>query len=200
MTSLFAPENAPFAAALILMLGLGLGQLAGLSGAVDADGEGHGAGPLAWLGVGRVPLMVVLLLLAFVFGVLGFAGQRIAAAVLGAPVSAWLAGPLAFALALPLTRAAARFVGDVFPEIETSAVETEALIGRHATIVVGRAAQGAPARARVVDAFGQAHFVMVEPDDARSRFEEAEEVLLVRRERHLFRAIATGAHLLPRSI
>lgn len=203
LASLAAPENVVFAAALALMLLIGaveaIGLGAGSFGAeLPADADGIDGGPLAWLGVGRVPLLVVLVAFLAIFGVVGLAGQQAAAGLLGGPLSAWIAAPAAAAISLPATRLAARGLARVLPGDETSAIELDELAGRSAVLVSGRAELGHAARARAEDRFGQAHYVMVEPDRSGVTFREGEAVLLVRREGHLFRTIARGDALLPR--
>ena len=64
------------------------------------------------------------------------------------------------------------------------------LIGRRATITDGVARTGSPARARVRDVHGQAHYVMVEPHEQSSELHSGDEVLLVRREKDQFYATA----------
>jgi hypothetical protein len=83
------------------------------------------------------------------------------------------------------------------PRDETTAIDLVALVGREAEIVIGRAAKGNPARARVVDHFGQTHHVMVEPDNDGQTFGEGERILLVRQEGENFRAITRGDAYLP---
>jgi len=55
---------------------------------------------------------------------------------------------------------------------------------------VGTARAASPARAKVKDAFGQPHFVMVEPHQPGTELAEGETVLLVRREGQLFFGVA----------
>lgn len=192
---LFAPEAIVFSAALVLMLaigaiealGLGLGDL-GLD--VDVD-----AGPLDWLGVGRVPVLVLLVAFLAAFGSLGLAGQQAATALTGGLITPWIAVPAAFVAALPVTSLLARLLARVLPRDETTAFEIDDLVGRAGTIVVGHARSGAPARTRVVDPHGQPHHVLVEPNDPATSFEEGDTVLLVRREGDRFRAIL---HTSPR--
>lgn len=185
------PQNQPFAVALALMLGLLVLQLAGLGGdgGHDADTDADADGPLAWLGAGRVPLMVVLVILLTAFGLLGLKAQAVAQMVRGAPLSAFLVAPAAFLLALPITRFAARLVGRLLPSVETAALPRDALVGRRASITVGRAAAGSPAQARVRDPLGGIHHVMVEPEASEGALAEGAEILLTRREGETFRAI-----------
>jgi hypothetical protein len=72
------------------------------------------------------------------------------------------------------------------PSDETTAVAIGSLVGRRAEIVIGIARRGSPARARVRDVHGQAHYVMVEPTDEDGLIEAGATALLVRREGELF--------------
>lgn len=197
---LLAPCCVPFTAALALMAVIGAVEAAGLGGAhgIDID-AGADARPLGWLGAGRVPMLVLIVLGLFAFGAGGLVLQRLADAI-GGPLPLVIAVPAAAIAALPLTAMLSRAAAAVLPRDETSAVHLDELVGRAATLVVGRAAPGSPARARVLDRFGMAHFIMVEPDNDGQSFAEGEEVLIVRRDAGGFRAIATGRHLLPKAL
>ena len=194
---LLAPETVPFSVALLVMLMIGAVEAFGLGvGAVDldagADVNAEGGDLLGWLGIGTVPLLVVLVVLLALFGLIGMAGQQLAAALLGAPVSPWIAAPAALVLALPLTGSCARFLGGILPHDETTAVSLDSLVGKRATIVVGLAGPGSPARAQVRDAYGQAHYVMVEPIEGGATISEGETVLLVEREGNIFIGLSEG--------
>jgi hypothetical protein len=195
---MMAPENLPFAVALVLMLMIGAVEALGLGmGAIHLDGHGdvHADGDLlGWLGLGRIPLLMLIVVLLALFGMIGIAGQQIADALTGAPFSPWLAGPAAFVASLPLTGLAARGLARVMPHDETTAISLEDLVGRRATIVVGTARQGSPARAGVRDRHGLTHYVMVEPTDAQS-VGEGGTLLLVRREGEIFVGLAEGQDL-----
>jgi len=189
---MMAPENLPFAVALVLMLMIGAVEAMGLGvGAVGVDAD---ADLLGWLGLGRIPLLMLMVVLLALFGLVGITGQQIAAAFLGAPLSPWIAGPAAFVASLPLTGLAARGLQRVLPADETTAVSLEELVGRRATVVVGTARQGSPARASVRDRHGLTHYVMAEPTDAQT-VAEGGTLLLVRREGEIFVGLAEGQDL-----
>ncbi|MBX3594271.1 OB-fold-containig protein [Sphingomonas sp.] len=194
LTFLFAPENVIFVSALILMLLLGVVQAIGLGGHAHFDAPDW----LDWMGFGQVPLLVVVVLLLASVGLTGLIGQQIAHDLFGGLLPAWIAVPGAAALALPMTAVSARLLAPILPHDQTTAIDIGDLVGRGAIIVTGRAAPGSPARARAEDWYGQAHYLMVEPDTVGQAFDEGERVLLVRREGDVFRAIATGDHHLPR--
>jgi hypothetical protein len=194
---MLAPENLPFAVALVLMLMIGLVEAVGLgAGAVHLDADADvDAGLLAWMGVGRIPLLMAIVVLLALFGLIGIAFQQLATAFLGAPLSPWIAAPAAFVASLPLTGFAARGLARILPQDETTAIPLDDLIGRRATIVVGTARIGSPARASVRDHHGQTHYVMVEPTDERESVGEGRCVLLVRREGDIFIGLAEGEPL-----
>lgn len=187
MDLLIAPEAVVFTAACVLMLAIGAIEALGLGGGdVDLDLD---SGMFDWLGVGRVPLLVLLVAFLAAFGSVGLAGQQTALEWTGALLSPWIAIPAALVVALPLTAGLSRILARVIPQDETTAFEIDDLVGRAGIITVGRAASGSPARTRVVDPHGQAHHVLVEPNDPAESFAEGDTVLLVRREGIGFRAI-----------
>jgi membrane protein implicated in regulation of membrane protease activity len=185
------PENLPFSVALLVMLMIGAAEAIGLgAGAVhvDAHADAHAEGGdlLAWLGIGVVPLLIVLVVLLAWFALIGIGLQQLASSLWGAPLSPWLAAPAALVAALPLTGIGARALARLLPGDETTAISLQALVGRRAEIVVGEARRGSPARGRVRDFHGQTHYVMVEPTDEDGRLATGETALLVRREGELF--------------
>lgn len=186
---LVAPAAVVFTAALVLMLAIGAIEALGLGASgleLDLDLD---SGLLDWLGVGRVPLLVLLVAFLAAFGGLGLAGQQVALLTTGALLSPWLAIPAALVAALPLTALLARGLARIMPRDETTAFEIDDLVGHAGKITVGRASAGSPARTRVIDPHGQPHHVLVEPNDPAVTFEEGDTVLLVRREGPRFRAI-----------
>jgi hypothetical protein len=190
---LAAGENLAFVIALGTMILIGLVEAVGLgSGALghDIDLDGHGEW-LGWLGFGRLPLLMLLVVFLACFGVIGLVGQQLALSHLGALLPGWVAIPAAGAAALPATGGMARLVGRIMPQDETTAIGIDQLVGLHAEILIGTAAHGSPAKARVRDFHGQTHYVMVEPDSPDASFAEGAEILLVRRENHIFRAISS---------
>jgi len=199
---LFATENIVFVSAIVLMLLIGAVQAIGIAGDFDLDIHGDADLPgwlgLGWLGLGRLPLLMLLAIFLALFGMIGLIGQHLLLDFAGAMLSPLIAAPAAFLASLPLTGFAARSLAPLLPRDQSSAVPLDALTGSFARIVTGVARSGSPARARVEDAYGQAHYVMVEPDNAGQTLEEGETILLVRREDHVFRAISHGDHYLPR--
>ena len=184
-----APANLPFSVALLLMLMIGAVEALGLGASaahLDIDSDLDGGGDLlGWLGVGRVPLLMLLVLFLAFFGLVGLAIQQFAG-----PLTLWIAAPAAAAAALPLTGLGARGLGRIMPGDETTAISLDSLIGRRGTITIGTARRGSPAQARVRDMYGQVHYVMVEPYDDNQAIGEGEGVRLDRRDGNIFIALA----------
>src|SRR5688500_623199 len=159
-----APANWPFSVALLIMLMIGAVEALGLGASavhldVGADLDA-GGDLLGWLGIGKVPLLMLLVVFLALFGLIGLAIQQLAG-----PLPLWIATPAAAVAALPLTGLGARGLARIVPGDETTAVSLDSLVGRRGTITVGTARRGSPAQARVSDIHGQAHYVMVEPYD-----------------------------------
>jgi hypothetical protein len=204
--SLLAAYNLPFLIALGALAVLAVMQLTGVgevidgAGDFDADGGlelgGFGDALMSLLGLGRVPLMIWLASLLLTFGAVGLIGQSVIAGLIGAPLSAGWAALFAGGAALPLNSLAMRPLGAVMPKDETTAIGLDELVRRDAEIQIGMARTGSPARAKVIDVHGQAHFVMVEPHDAAQQFNAGDTVLLVRREGQTFFGVQYESPLL----
>ena len=209
--TLLEPHKMPFAAALVIMLVLAIVQLIGVAdfgdADIDLDADSDGLpdagmfdGLLTLLGIGRIPLTIWLALFLFLFAGIGLSIQEFAESLTGAPLYSWLAAVVAAGLTLPVTGVLARPLGRIMPKDHTTAVSTESLIGRRATITVGIARAGSPARAKVRDVHGQTHHVMVEPHEEASEIHAGDEVLLVRREGNQFYATALSERRLSPTI
>ncbi|HEY6964037.1 MAG TPA: OB-fold-containig protein [Erythrobacter sp.] len=204
--SLLAPHNLPFVLAFGALALLAVVQLTGVGDAIDGAGDfdtadglemgGFGDALTTLLGLGRVPLMIWLASLMVIFGSVGLIGQGALAGLLGAPLSAGWAALAAGAAALPLNSLLMRPLGAVMPKDETTAIDLDDLIRRDAEIQIGTARAGSPARAKVIDIHGQAHFVMVEPHDAARELNAGDTVLLVRREGPTFYGVHYESPLL----
>ncbi|GGC06974.1 hypothetical protein GCM10011352_36550 [Marinobacterium zhoushanense] len=206
MAFLFADANYPFAVALVLMLiiavlegalvviGLGLSQfvdalLPEVDLSIDGDAPNLGLSRfLAWLRIGQVPVLIILVLLLMLFGLSGVALQSLMQSTLGFTLPAIVAAVPALAVALPLTRLLAGTLGKVLLKDETEAVSSASFIGQIATITLGEAREGSPAEARLRDRFGTTHYMMVEPDDGES-YGAGESVLLVQKQGAVYRCI-----------
>ncbi len=193
MELFLTPESWPFTVAVLLLLAIavleGLALLVGmsLSGWFDhlvpdaAHGiEGVSDSWLGWLHVGKVPILVLLVILLTAFALMGYVLNALVHETLGfyppAPVSA----VAAFLGALPVVRVSGAAIARLIPRDETSAVSFESLVGRIAVIVNGTARVGYPAEARVKNEHGQTLYVRVEPNGENLQLGPGESVLLVK--------------------
>ena len=134
----------PIAVGLVLIAGsaLGLGHDAGHEVGHDVHhdvGHGHGhdghhessfAKALSLIGIGRAPLMVVLMMMSLLFGGIGFASNTLLAPVLRTPyVYFWLSLAAAFFGMVILTAKLARFIAKVMPSTETYSITKQDLVG-----------------------------------------------------------------------
>jgi len=185
------PPYLPFAIAFLVMIGIGLIEAIGLGfGSLDLHGDvapSGSAGLLDWLGLGRdIPILIWLTSLLACFTLTGVALQNIAVAVVGGPLAWWLACGIALLLGGLLNTRAANGLMRIMPSFETTAISTDDLLARRGVILEGTARRGAPARAKVVDHYGQAHFIMVEPHNDKDEITSGQSALIVRREGPIF--------------
>lgn len=153
---------------------------------VGADAGGI-ASALSWLGLGKVPLLIVLAAFLGAFGAIGMVLQNSFHGIFGNYLSVFIAAPVALVASLPVTRILSSGVAKIFPKEETDALSTDSFIGRIATIIRGEAHSGNPAEAKLTDAKGTAQYILVEPDEADVKFTAGEEILLVEKEGAVFR-------------
>jgi len=202
--SLFAEYNLPFAIALGIMLLLTFLQFIGLGdfdfGAdvdldadIDAGAEvgdptsaGLGGALTTLLGLGKVPVFIWLMTFLFLFALIGMGVQGFAGELTGSPLYSWLAALIAGGASVPVTATLVRPIGALMPQDETSAVRLDSLVGKRGMVTTGKAEKGSPARTKVRDRFGHAHYVMVEPHEDASVIPAGDQVLLVRREGQTF--------------
>jgi hypothetical protein len=198
---LLTPAYLPFVLSFLIMLGIGLIEVVGLGlGHLDLDADGPpdaGDSVLGWLGLGgELPILIWLTSLLGCFTVAGLAAQQVTTALAGTPLHPALAVGVALLAGTALNTFAANGLARVMPGFETTVVTTDDLLRRRGTILEGTARRGSPARAKVVDHHGQAHFVMLEPHDDGDVIAAGETALLVRREGKLFFALPERPTLL----
>lgn len=196
-----APENLPFGVGFTLIVCIalieGLGMLVSISpsNALDnllpeIDSDGGLDQILGWLHVGKVPLLVLVLLFLAGFTVFGYSMQLVALATLGSYLPATVAGLLAVPAGMATVRGLGTLIAHIVPRDETSAVSAHSLIGRVGVIIGGEARRGLAAQARVRDAHGRSHYLMVEPDVDGETFKEGVQVLIVSKSGAFYRCIA----------
>lgn len=202
ITSLFtAPETWPFGVAFALIVGIalieGLGMLVSLSPSnwlddllPDVDGDTGLDRVLGWLYIGKVPSLVLLVLFLTGYAIFGYSLQKVAHGLLGGYLPVWLAGLVAVAPGMATVRSLGALIAHIIPRDETSAVSEMSLIGRAGVVSAGAARRGLAAQARVRDAHGRTHYLMVEPDVGDEVFDEGAQILIVRKAGAFYRCIA----------
>lgn len=203
----FASETAPFAVAVGLTLSIAVIELLGLLlGAqpsamvdsalpdLDADIPDVELGPLSqslsWLSFGKLPALVVLILVASSFGLCGFALQEALRRTLGFALDPWIASIPAVIGAAFVTHHVGLTIARIIPKEETDAVSTKAFVGRVATVFRGVAGPGAPAEAKLTDIHGKTHYLLIEPEEGETVMPEGSEVVIIRQQGSIYRAIS----------
>ncbi len=213
MEFLTVSQNMPFSVALAVMVGIALLEgVASMLGAgvshfldallpdldlsADIDIQvphGHSMSAfssfLSWLRVGQVPVIILLVVFLTAFGLIGLGLQWLSSHVLGFLLPGVVAAVLALVFSLPVVRMAGGVLGAIIPKDETDAVTEASLVGRVATITIGTASTASPAEAKVKDQHGLTHYIMVEPDDVKVSMPSGSQVLLVRYETNIYKAI-----------
>lgn len=208
-----ASQNMPFTVALTVMFGIavleGITTLlgAGVSSLLDAllpEADIHLHAEidaseipattglsrfLSWLRVGQVPVLILLVVFLTAFGLIGLGIQALTSNILGFLLPGVVAAIGSLFLSLPVVRIAGGGLQRMMPKDETEAVTEESLVGRIATITIGKAAKGSPAEAKVKDQHGLTHYIMLEPDEDGITMHSGTQVLLVRYETNIYKAI-----------
>ncbi len=155
----------------------------------DAGGSSALSSVLGFFGIGTVPFLVVLVAFLTSFGLVGLGIQYLMSSLTGAYLPATIAAMPALVVGSSLSGRIAVFFGRLIPAVETDAVSSESFVGRVAEVTLGTAREGEPARARLRDAKGHSHRVLVEPDLPGQTLPQGSRVLLVSRNSSVFRAI-----------
>jgi hypothetical protein len=201
MSLLTASQNLPFGVALALIIGIalleGLGLMLSTSPSNMLDEvmpevgtEGGLDRVLGWLHLGKVPVLVLLLLFLAGYALFGYGLQMVVKGLTGSYLPAWLAGVLAVPSGLATVRGLGAIVAHIVPRDETSIVSEQSLVGRAGVVTGGQARRGYAAQARVRDAHGRTHYLMIEPDIDDEIFEPGAQVLIVRKVGAFYRGIA----------
>jgi hypothetical protein len=213
IATLFSGPFQPFTIAAVIMLGILALELASLamgnplSGVVDglfdhdlgaphgdAPSEGVMATAFDWLNPGRVPLLVILVIILAAFAMAGLLLQTVLATILF-PLPGAAAAALVFPFVFPMTRWSTRIVSKVVPRDESYALAEQDFVGMTGVVTVGPARAGVVARARIVDARGNVHFPRVEPFDVAETYPEGTPILVVEVRSHVLAVSRADARL-----
>lgn len=143
---------------------------------------------LDWLHLGRVPVLIWLIIFLTTYALFGFTVQAISYYFTQSYFPLWIIAPACFVLCMPIVRICAAVIAKVIPKDETTAIYSDELIGRSAQIILGEAKLNYPAQAKVVDQFGQTHYILVEPE-IEMTFQQGQTVILTQRTKMGFQAV-----------
>ena len=143
---------------------------------------------LDWLYLGRIPVLVWLIIFLTVYALFGFIVQAIFFNFTQNYFPIWIIAPACLFLCMPIVRICAALITKIIPQDETTAIHSDELIGRTALIILGEAKQHYPAQAKVIDHFGQTHYILVEPE-LDVIFQQGQNVILTQRTKLGFQAI-----------
>ncbi|KWV46899.1 hypothetical protein AS156_20985 [Bradyrhizobium macuxiense] len=204
---LLAPDVRPFAVAaaimvtlggielLTTMVGLSISEFIGKDFAVEAESHNALSGLFLWINAGRLPLLILIILVLGIFSIGGFLLQGLAHAV-GTAIPVSLAAVAAAFGSIPVIRNASRGLARIIPRDESYAVDDRDFVGKVATVAVGPLDQGLPGRVRLKDVFGNWHTVSARASPDSEALQVGASVLLVDRDAKSFIAIAAPADLI----
>ena len=116
---------------------------------------------LNWLEIGKLPLLVTMNIFFAAFSITGFLLQGVTVLVTeGRALPPWLAGSIAFAVALPALKAGNKLFSKIWPQDESSAVNQEEFIGCHGVVATGLATSVRAAEVKFVGPRGDVHYFM----------------------------------------
>ncbi len=145
---LLAPDVRPFAVAaaimvalggielLTTMVGLSISELIGKEFAVEAESHNALSGLFLWINAGRLPLLILIILVLGIFSIGGFLLQGLAHAA-GTAIPVSIAAVVAAAGSIPVIRNTSRGLARIIPRDESYAVSDSDFVGKVATVSVG---------------------------------------------------------------
>ncbi|MBW7875520.1 MAG: YqiJ family protein [Candidatus Cloacimonetes bacterium] len=145
---------------------------------------------MGWLCPGPVPAVVLLILFLSIYGVLGLSTQALSLYFSGYSIPGIIIFPLCIFLSFYPLKWIIKWIHPFLPKDESSAVSQDSFIGLRAEIIIGTARLGSPTQAKVSDAFGKTHYVLVEPDVSDQTFPTGSVVVLVERQGARFKVVS----------
>lgn len=198
MTLFTVSQTMPFGVAMLVMIGIGVIEGIGIFLSVSPSEllEHHFHldhpevdGPLGWLHVGKVPLLVLLVLFLMGFAVSGYLIQIFCHGLFGVYLPSFVAAIPAGFIGLSNVHMLGGLLARILPKDETTAVSEQTLIGRTGVVVTGTARQGMAAEVKVRDQHGNPHYLMLEPDVPDEEYEQGAVVLIVKKQGAIYKGI-----------
>jgi hypothetical protein len=148
---------------------------------------------MGWLCPGPVPAIVLLILYLSIYGVLGLSAQALSLHFVGFSIPGIVIFPLCIFLSFYPLKWIVKWIHPYLPKDESRAVSQDSFLGLQAEIIIGTARSGSPTQAKVLDAFGKTHYVLVEPDTTDQTFPTGSLVVLVERQGARFKVVSAEA-------
>lgn len=165
----------------------------GLDADIDVGTDmSTGLSLLAWFKVGQIPMLIILVCFALVFGIVGIVMQLTLGSTIGKPLPAAVAVVLALPVTLPLLKGVLEGLAKVLPGDETEAVSGASFAGLTGTVVLGEARRGSPAQAKVRNDRDQTHYIMVEPAADDDVLHQGAEIVLGEQKNGIYLATPTA--------
>ena len=121
------------------------------------------SGPTAWLGIGKVPILIWSAAFLTAFGISGLALQTLSNGLIGGALPATLAVPPAALVGLWFARTFGAVFARLLPKTETTALSSRHLGRRTGIVTQGTARRGNPSEVKVTDRHGNTHYLRGEP-------------------------------------
>lgn len=194
MSIFLLPENAIFLVSFLLILAVGVLEIAalivGASVFAHADamlsphieaGDSYFAQGFDWLNTGRLPLLVLIILFLGIFSISGFVIQWMVIDFFSAPLPTFIAAIAALFLTVFGTKYLSVRIAHFFPQHESSAISEDSFVGCIAMVTGAPASINTPTECRLTDKFNQVHYVLVEPEEAEVTFTAGDKILITSR-------------------
>ena len=146
----------------------------------SAPAPAGGAGPAAWLGLGKAPTLIWIGVFLATFGLSGLGLQVLSDQALGAFLPSWIAAAPATVAGLWGARSFSAGFARVLPQVETQSISERAMGRRKGVVSQGTAARGRPAEVKVTDGYGNTHYFRAEPLRDEDSLPKGTEVLVLR--------------------
>ncbi len=147
---------------------------------IDVDADMDVPGIAEFLHIGKLPLSIVLCLFLGCFSLVGFTISFLTPS-LGFPLW-WISAPLAVLGGAMGVNLGGKGLAPLYKEVST-VVSSDSFVGREATITMV-ASNGQDAQAKLVDMYGQTHYIQIEVEGDTKDLKEDEVVIVVRKGAH----------------
>jgi len=168
---------------LFLILEIAFLKMAGSSSLeISADQlDGLGLDFLGWLGLGKVPLLILMNIGLSAFVIVGFGVQLALYQIFPLTLAAWVALPLSVVSGILAMRVLGPILGGLLPKSETYAVERGSFVGHVAEVVdtVVAVSPGRSFEVRINDQYGTTHYFKASVNQPVDMFKRGERVLIL---------------------